>query len=242
MTHYFITGTSRGIGKAIAELVLSNSENQVTGLSRSCTITHERYTHVPIDLSDLSQVNAWSFPVIDNASKIVLINNAGMIGGVHYAGRMEPKDIAAAYQLNLVSPTLLTNAFLRAYGDLPAEQVILNISSGAGKNPIDGWSVYCASKAGLDHFTRTVAAEIKQAGKTQIHLFSVAPGIVDTAMQEEIRSASVADFSRLEQFIDYKKSDQLADTALIARKYLIILESPKKFGEIVFSVKDIPQL
>lgn len=239
MNYFFITGTSRGIGKALAELILKNPENQVTGLSRSCVLSHERYTHIEIDLSDPKQVNAWKFPEITDAEKIVLVNNAGAVGTVRYAGRMEENSIERVYNLNLVTPTLLTNAFLRQYGELDCTQIVLNVSSGAGKNPIDGWSVYCASKAGLDHFTRTVDAELKQRGKDHIHLFSVAPGIVDTAMQEEIRGASVLEFSRLQQFVDYKISDQLARPELIAQKYLAILDLPKKFGEVVFSVKDI---
>lgn len=239
MNHYFITGTSRGIGKSLAVLLLKNPENQVTGLSRTCAISHERYTHIDIDLADLKQVNAWKFPELNNPGKIVLVNNAGAVGTVRYAGRMEEASIERVYNLNLITPTLLTNAFLRAYDSYECEQVILNVSSGAGKNPIDGWSVYCATKAGLDHFSRTVDAEIKHRQKKNVHLFSVAPGIVDTAMQEEIRSASILEFSRLQQFVDYKISDQLAHPDLIARKYLAILDLPKKFGEVVFSVKDV---
>jgi benzil reductase ((S)-benzoin forming) len=236
----FITGTSRGIGKAIAELLLLQPENQVVGIGRTSSIQHPRYTHVAADLSEVSALKSWEFPDLTNQSKIVLINNAGMIGGVRYAGRMDAETSICACHLNLVAPILLTNAFLRTYGESGAELVVLNISSGAAKNPIDGWSVYCASKAGLDHFTRTVAAEQQLRGKSNVHLFSVAPGIVDTAMQEEIRAADSADFSRIEQFIDYKKSDQLADPVLTARRYLPILESPKNFRETVFSVKDIP--
>lgn len=238
--HYFLTGTSRGIGKAMAEALLSEPGNQVTGLSRSNTISHERFTHVPLDLSDLQQVREWKFPQLPSAKKIVLVNNAGMIGDVKYAGRMSEDDIVRTYNVNLVAPSLLVNSFLRSYSEQPAEQVILNVSSGAAKNPIDGWSIYCATKAGLDHFSRTVAEELKQAGKTQVHLFSVAPGVVDTSMQEQIRSSSDADFSRLEQFIDYKKSDQLLSPSLVASKYLAILGFPKNYGEIVFSLRDIP--
>ena len=82
MNHYFITGTSRGIGKAIAEQLLSDPENFVTGLSRTSSITHERYTHVEIDLSDLGKVSEFNFPVLEQAKKIALVNNAGAIGKV----------------------------------------------------------------------------------------------------------------------------------------------------------------
>ncbi len=222
MNHFFLTGTSRGIGKAIAEQLLAEPGNHVTGFSRTCSIRHERYTHVEME----------------NASRIALVNNAGAIGAVKYAGRMRPEMISRDYNVNLVAPSILTNSFLEAYSGLEAKQVIINVSSGAGKNPVDGWSVYCASKAGLDLFSRTVAEELKLAGKKHIHIFSVAPGIVDTAMQDAIRESNELDFSRVGQFVEYKATGQLVSPDLIARKYLSILGLPEKFPDVVFSVRD----
>ncbi len=239
MNHFFITGTSRGIGKAIAEQLLLDPNNFVTGLSRTSCIVHERYTHVEIDLAEIGKVSRFNFPVLEQAKKIALINNAGVIGKVHYAGRMEDDSILRAYNLNLVAPTILTNSFLESYFSNPAKQVIINVSSGAGKNAIDGWSVYCATKAGLDMFTKTVAEEMKISGRKNVFIFAVAPGVVDTAMQDEIRTAAAADFSQIQRFVEYKKSDQLAHPDLVAAKYLAILGLPEKFADVVFSVKDI---
>jgi len=239
MNHFFITGTSRGIGKAIAEQLLANPENFVTGLSRTSTITHERYTHVEMDLSNIEQVSKFNFPVLEQAKKIALVNNAGAIGEVHYVGKLEDDSIVQAYNINLVAPTILTNSFLNSYASNSAKQIIINVSSGAGKNAIDGWSVYCATKAGLDMFTKVTAEELKIADKKNVFIFAVAPGIVDTAMQDQIRTASTGDFSQVQRFIDYKKSDQLAQPGFVAGKYLSILDVPEKFTDVVFSVKDI---
>jgi benzil reductase ((S)-benzoin forming) len=131
------------------------------------------------------------------------------------------------------------NNFLHSYGYAQIPLVVLNISSGAGKNAIDGWSSYCASKAGLDMFSRVVAEELSLSGKKNIRVFSVAPGIVDTAMQEEIRKASAKDFSRIQQFVDYKITEQLAHPDLTAGKLLSILDLPENFPETVFSAKDL---
>lgn len=239
MNYYFITGTSRGIGKAIATKLLANPKNQVTGLSRTNSISHERFSFVEMDLSDETQVKNWNFPDLKNAEKICLINNAGIIGSVHPVGKLNIESSSKAYQVNLVSPTLLTNSFLKKYSQIIIKQIIINISSGAGKNPIDGWSVYCATKAGIDMFTRTIAEELKIADKKHIFAFAVAPGVVDTAMQDEIRKSDLADFSRIQTFIDYKKTNQLANPDLIAEKYLSILDLPEQFKDVVFSVKDI---
>lgn len=152
---------------------------------------------------------------------------------------MKAEEVANAFHVNLVAPVLLTNSFLKFYDSAEVQKVIINVSSGAGKNAVDGWSVYCATKAGLDMFTRTIVEELKIDGKRNVFAFAVAPGIVDTAMQDHIRSVSAGDFSRLQHFIDYKNTDQLAHPDFVAQKFLAILEHPEKFKDVLFSVKDI---
>ncbi|MDQ3109670.1 MAG: SDR family NAD(P)-dependent oxidoreductase [Bacteroidota bacterium] len=239
MNYYFITGTSRGLGKSIAQQLLLDPKNHVFGFSRTNTISHERFSFQQMDFSDTAAVGKWDFPLLADAEKICLVNNAGAIGAVKHVGQLHSAEITSAINVNLVAPALLANSFLRAYSSLPAKQVIINVSSGAGKNPSDGWSAYCATKAGLDMFTRTVAEELKIDGKTHIFTFSVAPGLVDSAMQDHIRTITAVDFSRIQAFIDYKNNGQLAHPDLVAEKYLAILELPEKFKDVLFSVKDI---
>ncbi|TND08664.1 MAG: short-chain alcohol dehydrogenase/reductase [Bacteroidetes bacterium] len=239
MNIYYITGTSRGLGKALAEGLLRDSASHVTGLARNNSIVHERYKHVEIDLADPQQVMDFQFGEHPGAASITLINNAGAVGPVKYAGKMTDANIARLYQVNLIAPSLLINAFIRSYTDHAATKNIINVSSGAGKNPIDGWSVYCATKAGIDMFSRTVNEELNLSGSKNFRIWSVAPGIVDTAMQEEIRNSDPGNFSRLSQFISYHSSSQLAQPDEVAKKYFRILESPSTFTEVVISVKDI---
>jgi len=226
----------------MAELLLKDSNNHVTGLARNCSITHERYVHVEMDLADETQMKKWSFPELKIAEKICLVNNAGIVGAIRYVGGMGSESIARTYHVNLIAPALLMNSFLKSYANHLAKQVIINVSSGAGKTPVDGWSVYCSSKAGLDMLTQTAAAELKIAGRKNVFVFAVAPGVVDSAMQDEIRQASKADFSRIQAFADYKTSDQLAHPDFVAAKYLAILEFPEQFTDVVFSVKDLGDL
>jgi NAD(P)-dependent dehydrogenase (short-subunit alcohol dehydrogenase family) len=84
---------------------------------------------------------------------------------------------------------------------------IINLSSGAALRPLEGWSAYCAAKAGLAMLTRSLALEYGEAG---IRAFGFAPGVVDTDMQAEIRASGINPVSRLPR-------ESLADPSLPAR-------------------------
>lgn len=238
MHYYYITGASKGLGKALAEHALQDENARVIGISRSNSIEHQHYRHVQLDLSNTDAVADFKFENHADATRIVLINNAGTIGQVKYVGRMNTEIIVSEYNTNLISPTILCHLFIEAYQESNAEKMILNVSSGAGKSPIDGWGTYCASKAGLDLFSRVAAKEQSIENNNPVRIWAVAPGIVDTDMQKTIRSSEVADFSRLEDFVDYKESGKLADAASVAAKYFQIIESPEKFEEVLCSVRD----
>jgi benzil reductase ((S)-benzoin forming) len=245
VNYYYITGTSRGIGKSFAEHLLENPLNRVIGMSRQRTIEHPNYDHFFLDLTDANAVADFKFELHANAKKIYLINNAGALGFIKPIGKLDASTIIKSYTLNLVAPCILTNSFMGCYDSVDAEKVILNISSGAGKNPIDGWAVYCASKSGIDMFSRVVDAEQKiRATNAQenIHkgfkIFSIAPGVVNTTMQEEIRGAASEDFSRLQDFIAYKQEDKLAEPEFVSRKYIKVLSNIDSIKEVLTSIKD----
>lgn len=239
MNYYYITGTSRGLGNALVEHLLKTPDNVVIGISRTPGPEHKNYTHFHVDLAEPDKVKSFHFPPHHDAKRIVLINNAGVVGQIKPSGRMQADAIIRNYNVNLIAPTLLTNSFMEAYKESNAEKIIVSMSSGAGKNPIDGWGPYCASKAGIDMFSRVAAEEQKNASGYRFKIMSIAPGIVDTLMQEEIRSSQAEDFSRLNDFINYKIENQLAHPGIIAGKYIHIIENAAKFPEVVFSVKDV---
>ena len=245
VNYYYITGTSRGIGKAFAEHLLENPSNHVIGISRQRSINHPNYRHYNLDLTDVNLIAGFKFELHTDAKKIYLINNAGSLGFIKPVGKLDASIIIKNYTLNLIAPSVLTNSFINCYDTTDAEKVIVNMSSGAGKTPIDGWAVYCASKAGIDMFSRVVDEEQKiraQHPSSSIHkgfkIFSIAPGVVNTDMQDEIRSASKEDFSRLENFIEYKANNQLLEPATVSRKYFNILENVTEIKDVLSSLKD----
>lgn len=240
MYYYYITGTSRGIGKEIAEQLLGNDDNKVIGISRKNAIKHSNYSHIYLNLSDSESVSKFVFQELPDAKKVVLINNAGILGEVGHIGSISADTIKEIYQVNVIALGILCNAFVRTYQNVLCQKSILNISSGAGKYPIDGWSAYCASKAAVDMFSKVIHEEqqLIQDGSKRIAIFSVAPGKVDTNMQAEIRKAKSCDFSKVQFFIDAKKEGELLAPDFVARKYIELIESQMDVNQVVFSLKD----
>lgn len=237
MNHYFITGTSKGLGKSLAELLLKDNANLVYGISRTNSISHKNYTHFSLDLANLEEVKNFKFPKIDAATKIILINNAGIVGDIKHIGNLDNEKIISTYFINLVSPTILTNLFVRSFNAAISKQII-NISSGAGRSAIDGWSVYCASKAGLDMFSLVFKEEIA-AKKQNTKVISLAPGIIDTNMQSEIRQAKKTDFTNIDQFIAYKNNGNLALPEETAKQVIRFISDKKLMDNTICSVRDL---
>ena len=189
MNYYYITGTSRGIGKALAERLLADHDNRVLGLARGDGPVHPHYSHYYVDLSDLNQVLSFKFHPHPGADEIALVNNAGALAGGRI-GKMAPDSIIHACNVNFLAPMLLTNGFIDTFRSAPARKTILNISSGAGRNPAPNAGTMSATKAGLEMFSRVAAAE-QQLASENFRVLSVSPGIVDTA----IRVANDANFA-----------------------------------------------
>ncbi|MGK9939449.1 SDR family NAD(P)-dependent oxidoreductase, partial [Salmonella enterica subsp. enterica] len=79
--------------------------------------------------------------------------------------------------------------------------------SGAARRPVEGWSAYCAGKAALDMFARSVNAEYASLrAERGVRAVALAPGVVDTGMQAAIREA---DFAQVERFRSLKANAQL---------------------------------
>lgn len=232
MNLIYITGSSSGLGKALAELLLEDNKNHVIGIARRATIQHERYTHHSLDLKEAISENIFEKLPTD-CQKVVLINNAGAVGPVTQVGSQTYQEVADNYTINVTAPSFLCNQFVAAYQEEQVQKIIINVSSGAGKHPIEAWSTYCASKAALDMFSQVLQAE-----HPDLKVFAVAPGIVDTPMQDTIRKADKKDFPHLERFQSYKAEGELASAREVALKYLKIIEEPQNFQEVLLSVRD----
>ena len=238
---FIITGATKGLGKAIAEEVLKTAEVKVIGTGRSdATILHERYHHVKVDFSELSQVEKVLNEIIPsvNFSTVCLINNAGWIGEIAPLGKLSPEGIAGIMNINWVVPALLMNHFVATYASHKTQKrVVVNISSGAADKSLDGWSGYCASKAALNRLT-LVAQEEANLQQSVIKFYSVAPGVVDTDMQEVIRTAQNEDFSAVDHFIQLKNQGLLQAPKDVALKILKMIHSPEQYIDVIQDVRN----
>jgi benzil reductase ((S)-benzoin forming) len=242
MHYYIITGASRGLGKALAETLLQQPNTSVLGVSRHATIEHERYQHQPLDLSDILAVenNLFKvFPARPDAESITLINNAGVLGEIGYAGELPNEHYGFVFDVNVIAPAMLMNTFLSAYSGHPnLPRTVLNISSGAAQRPVDGWAAYCASKAALDMLSQVAQQEQNLRG-TNIRIRSLAPGVLDTAMQEHIRTADARNFSDASKFTALHTENRLSEPEQAAEKIVAWLQKPAVNGEnVVLRVTD----
>jgi NAD(P)-dependent dehydrogenase (short-subunit alcohol dehydrogenase family) len=161
----------------------------------------------------------------DRFERAVLINNAGVLGRVGPVENMDAATLANVLRVGLEAPALLTAAFLRVTRAWRTERRVLNVSSGAGRSAIAGWAGYCAAKAGLDHLTRVLALD-EALLPNPARIVSLAPGIIDTDMQAELRASDPDAFPDLARFREFKAGGQLVAPELAARRLLEFLERP----------------
>lgn len=241
MAHILITGHSRGLGAALAQALMQQG-HVVLGVSRKPLDAHP---HQPgqliqesVDLADVEALELFlARDVIQSffktSKQAVLINNAGLLDPIGPAGSQSGSSIIRAVTVNVAAALALSNAFIAATAHL-ADRRIIQISSGAARSPYAGWNVYCATKASLDHYARCLALESHRGLRVE----SLAPGVIDTDMQSQVRAASPEQFPMRGKFDELKASGALASPESIAAKMTAHLFS-SSFGE--QSVTDLRQ-
>jgi hypothetical protein len=228
-----VTGHSKGLGGALAEALLER-QISVLGLARSLSEPlAARFSglleQVQLDLSDTGALARWLAGgalarFMGEDESIVLINNAGMVEPVGGLADQDATMVAQAVALNVGTPLMLAAAVVGARAGKACR--IVHISSGAGRSAYAGWSVYCATKAALDHHARAVALDASPG----VRICSLAPGIIDTGMQAQIRATPAARFALRERFIDLHRDGALTAPATSAALLLdYIFDS--RFGQ-----------
>jgi len=242
MRKFFVTGSSKGIGCAITESLLREPDIEVTGISRTNTLKNNRFTHIPINLEDVDKLSAVADGIFNDHSgyeEVVLINNAGYLGDIQYLGDIDHQEFIKVMNVNVTAPAILMNAFIRRFKDTAGKKVIVNIGSGAGRHPYDGWGAYSSSKAAIDMLSEVGDME-NSLRKNGFRIVSIAPGPVDTSMQEVVRSTAIEDFSQINKFIDLKRSGQLPSVEETAEKIISFIARIDQFKDPIQDIRKIP--
>lgn len=240
-----VTGASRGLGQAMALGLLEQGATVIT-VSRSHDAglaSHARekglvLQQIQADLANPAAAQQVAEQVVAElpatASRYILINNAGTVEPIAQCDNLDnAAAVTAAFSLNVTSVILLTSAFLRRVKPLSADVRIVNISSGAARNPQPGWGVYCATKAALDHYSRVLHTE-----NHGVRVVSLAPGVIDTDMQHVIRGSSAADFPNVDKFAQMHSSGQLNSPASVAARILGFINSNAFGNEVIDDIRN----
>lgn len=242
----FITGASRGLGLALAQqrlargdlvVAIARHDTQFASPPGQGTLLSWRLDLAePVAAADvlqrwLEQQDASRFATVS------LINNAGVISRLAPLSQGSAPDLSRALRVGLEAPLLLSAAFLRATQGWAIPRKLLLISSGLGRRAMAGSASYCAAKAGMDHLARSVAME--EAGQLNgAKVVSLAPGVIDTDMQVQLRDADPSLFAERDRFASLKTSGQLDSPALAASKVLKYLDRDDFGHQPVADVRD----
>ncbi len=214
----FVSGASSGIGAALTTHVSSMPDVAVATFSRSDVDSEH---HLSVDLAhpgEWASVGNWMASVADRVRPDALwfFHCAATLNPIGFAGEVDADAYAANVVLNSASPQVLGERFIALAKRLGVRAVLVQISSGAATKPYPGWSSYCAAKAAVDHWTRTVGVELENRGQP-ITVVSVAPGVVETPMQAEIRGMHESDFPNVQRFRDLESEGILRSPEEAAR-------------------------
>lgn len=228
-----VTGSSGGIGLAVARHAESAGA-AVAGLSRSPGPGE----HLRIDLSEPS---AWPDAarwirervLTSGRGRVVMVHAAATLEPIGFAGEVDTAGYTSNVLLNSAAPQVLGHGFLSAMDEHGGEGVLVMITSGAARSAYAGWSGYGAGKAACDQWVRAVGLERRERGGA-VRVLAVAPGVVETGMQEMIRDTDPLHFPRVERFRDLASSGQLRDPDEVASDLWSLIDDERVgSGEVI---------
>ncbi|MCD8516763.1 MAG: SDR family NAD(P)-dependent oxidoreductase [Burkholderiaceae bacterium] len=241
-----ITGATRGLGYALAHELAEGGGHLVTlsrqptpGLAELAQTHGTMLTEILVDLVDASALEQAAEQMAKVLSKsndrqCRIIHNAGIVVPIEPADQLlDFQSIRTAFDVNITAPIYLTGHFLAHTRNCPDRRVML-ISSGAGRHAYGSWGVYCATKAAMDRYAEVVHAE----GHPNLRVCSLAPGVIDTGMQAQIRQTPESKFPAVGRFEDMHRQGMLANAAQTAHATLKLLASNTFGHKLLDDIRD----
>ena len=229
-----VTGTSSGIGEKAARQLLQHGWDVIGIARRVPAIDSSSYTHSSLDLADVARLTAGleaqAGPRVRDSTvtRLALVNNAADVALMGQMDQLEPGGMLQAYAVNTVAPVMLMGWVLRtASARTPIR--IVNVSSGAGVEPIPGLGAYGATKAALRLGGMVLGAELdmRAAGGAprDVTIWSYEPGVVATPMQDAVRGSTAESVPIVQVFKDLHAHGQLRPADLPATEIVTYLET-----------------
>ena len=229
-----ITGASSGLGLALAQSVPFPAH--VVDVSRSGPPQGADIDHFP---ADLSQPGDWAsvgdeiqrLVTEQDPQRAVMIHVAGTLTPIGFAGEVDTLAYTSNVLINSAAGQVLGHHFLNAVAGRHGTNDLVMISSGAATSVYAGWSSYGAGKAALDQWVRNVGAEQRERGGVRVS--AIAPGVIATSMQEQIRSTPERDFPGVERFHDLHEEGVLVEPEVAARRIWDAVEAGIETGSVL---------
>ena len=243
---YVVTGASKGIGMAISQqlaahghpvIALARPSKELDEIGKELAFSCPGSLAIACDLSQPGDIKQATEQITERFPWIAgLVHNAGTIFPVLPMAQMEITAWSHSISVNLIGVQDLTQRLLAKMGGTQQSRVT-TISSGASLRPVESWSAYCVAKAGLDMWARCLATE---CFVSNISAIAIAPGIVDTGMQADIRSIEPSLFPQHANFVNLHTSGQLVASDDVARQLLplILNHSMEQSGQ-RFDVREL---
>ena len=199
-----ITGASRGIGEAAARhlaaqgakvTLAARSEGPIRQIADEIVQSGGTAFAIACDVSRLEDVEAMIDQTVERHGSLdALVNNAGLIEPIARLIDSDPQEWAHVVDVNLKG---VYYALRLAIPRMIAQGggTIVNISSGAATGALEGWSHYCATKAGVLSLTKCADKEYRDQG---IRVIGLSPGTVATEMQVQIKASGINPVSQLD--------------------------------------------
>lgn len=228
----WISGASSGIGRAMVETVPWEGA-RVIGISRGAAPGSE---HLQADLADPSSWAAVGDSFrreLDHfdGDRVAFVHAAGVVEPIGFAGEVDTAAYITNVLLNSAAPQVLGHLFLAAAREIAGSRHLVMLTSGASSSVYAGWASYGAGKAAVDQWVRDAGAE--QSTRGGVHVLAVAPGTVDTSMQEQLRASSQEAFPKRQKFLDLHKEGKLSEPSEVATAIWDLLDRDLDNGSVV---------
>jgi len=214
-----ITGNSSGLGLGLTRKLLER-DAIVWGLSRRGCPIHDDdgLRDRQVDLGNLGTLELNLERLLSDALRLdLVVLNAGILGRIHEISETDVHDLEHMMRVNVWANKVILDWLIERA--IPVGQVIA-ISSGAAVNMNYGWGGYSMSKAALNNLIQLYAPEMPDT-----HLTALAPGLIDTAMQDYLcGEVDSGEFPSVQKLKDARGTENMPDPDQAAEQILNLLD------------------